>query len=189
MSGAKSGKIERLMIFTNRRDASVARYGKGADYGYAVWLSYFREETSNAGCMGEVIRIGDCEALRIRDSKHRIVERVLNHCNPFQVSTGSARARILYLTVNATKDGKNMVPHLYLQAEDPASAQLAAALGVSIARRLHLRDLSVSVRNDTWFVFEERFPVSFPFGPRQEPPPELYFNRHPTIHYRYSAQK
>ena len=175
-------KIARLFLFTNKNEALRTQFGKGgADYGYTGWLTKFHSAMTDTGCLAEVLRIGRCAVLRVRDFQGNLMTRHLGPCSPFAIVSTDSHIEILYLTLDRLKYSKSVTPHFYVRSDSPVTQELGRVLAARTMQQFALSRLKLSLRSDEWFVFEERFPLFYPFTAIRSPPSREYLNNHPTV--------
>lgn len=154
-------------------DLQVAGPGQETHCGYDRWRALVEKWNSGtAGCpsVQEAVKIGSTILFRHVDSRcQRGIEVLSGKSNPLDLSTSGTKVEILDLSFSRPLGSKNVnriAVHLYVRTDEPVSEELARATTTKIKELTQLTDLTVTLRNDVWFLNECRFPAIYPFESR-----------------------
>lgn len=178
-------KVVKIAIATNSPDLLEIRRGKGmADYWYQLWADVLAERQLRRGPLAVAIKIKGGAIVKIRDGKGVSMETVLYGKNPL-VSVGAAgRAEILHLGFTKVPQGGKKQVHVFffLKTEARLSIPQAESVVRALGQTVRIQEkLFVVLREDAWFIEDELFPVSDPFGQVASPPTVDQYVCTPTV--------
>lgn len=175
--------IRKLSIFVDEHDARRTVFGKSTtDVTYAGWRQDYEAYGKEALPMAQTIAIRGDAVLRWRDAGGRIGRKVLAGSDPLLIRLQGHTFEILELAMWKLR------PYVFPQPTDPMWVSAAVqtpptslsrlrAFAALLLKRFERSEMSISFRNDTWFLTNEAFPVVYRFGQALNPPTEREYRR------------
>jgi hypothetical protein len=177
-------KVVKIAIATNSPDLLEIRRGKGmADYSYQLWAEILAERQRRRGPLAVAIKIKGDAVVKIRDGNGASTETVLYGRNPLVSLGPGGWAETLHVGFSKVPQGRKMEVHVFLFVKTevrlsiPQAENVVRALGQTVGVR---EKLFVVLREDDWFIENEFFPVSDPFGELATPPTPAQYVCIPT---------
>lgn len=178
-------KLVKIVIATNSPDLSEMRRGKGMfDYGYQLWADVLAERQRRRGPLAVAIKVQGNAVLKVRDSSRAVTETVLYGKNPLVTVGPGWKAEILHVGFSKVPQGQKKQVHVsfFLKTATRLSIPQAENVVRALTRSVGIRErLFFLLREDPWFIEDEFFPVSDPFGQSATPPSAQQYVCVPTI--------
>jgi len=153
--------------------------------GYDWWWMNFQRATPYP--VGRIVALGRNAVAEFRDGHGTVTRNVLAGSDPLDVETPNGQFSLLHFTFRsiplAREKGWPVPESLDVFAKtdrplDPASGK--ALVGV-LHGLLPFREITLLVRNDTWFLDVSGYPLEYPFQAKHAPPTKDEFVESPTL--------
>ncbi len=174
--------VKRAFVFTDRNDANWVRWGKGmADYDYYLWRRGLEDALRDRAPLAEVLSTPVGTVLRRLDEKGRVLSSVLRGANPLKVSCGSVSGELLLFTFPDPKARLNGVIVAYVRLRHTPEPKRLRAVTERLAKDYGFQDMYIVYRRDCWFIFDEDFPMFYPFDSDLRIPSEAEWRQSDTV--------
>jgi hypothetical protein len=152
--------------------------------GYDWWRLNFQRAIPYP--TGRITALGRNAIAEFRDTHGTVTRNVLAGSDPLNVETAGAEFRLLHFTfrtIPLAREKGLARDSLDIFAETSHSLDPAAgkALLGQMHRAIPLREITLLIRNDTWFLDESGYPVEYPFQAKQDPPTKDAFVKSVTL--------
>jgi hypothetical protein len=147
---------------------------------FDYWRRMYETSVGSPNELAEMISIGNDAVLRVHGAAGNVSVKVLSGKNPLVVRVGDGTFEIVHFSFS-TSMAYGKQADVYLRTASP----LADESGLAVLQRLQalFPDLrvSVSVRNDAWFIFERTYPFCNPLVTRSAPPTAEEYSQTKTM--------
>jgi hypothetical protein len=156
-----------LQVFQDKRDAHPLP--KPDHLLYNGWRRGHDDVAMSLKPVAEMIAIGRSAILRLRDQHGVVSETVLSGKNPLVFESRGSRFEVLHFAFGRPGLHSLERADVYARTDHPLDPE--AGLGLLHTFQAMFPDMAVSVfvRNDAWFIYEQSFPFFYPFGEGMEP--------------------
>ena len=148
---------------------------------YDHWRGLYDSAANSPNEIAEMISIGADAVLRMRDANGNINRRLLAGKDPLHIEVQGDQFDVVYLAFSGSGPYALHRVDAYIRA----SAKLKAEVGLQLLRVLQSKlqelEVSVSVRNDAWFIHEPTYPFFNPFTEALTPPTAEEYDRTKTL--------
>lgn len=174
--------VKRAFVFTDQNDVNWVRWGKGmADSDYYLWRRGLEDALRDRAPLAEVLSTPVGTVLRTLDGKGRVLSAILRGANPLKVSCGSVSGQLLLFTFPDPKARLNGAIVAYVRLKQSPEPRRLRAVTERLAKGYGFQDMHIVYRRDCWFVFDEDFPVFYPFDSDVRIPSEAEWRQSDTI--------
>jgi hypothetical protein len=160
-------KVTILRIFGKTGGAPLPQPLHGRTYEY--WRNIY-DQTPRSNEIAEMIAIGSNSVLRMRHATGQVERRVLTGTDPLQIGMHGSHFEILYLTFTTARAYVLQAVSVYVTT----TATLGTPVGLELLKILTPLfpdlEVSVNIRNDSWFINEPGYPFLNPFIEEKNPP-------------------
>lgn len=166
-----------LSIFENKEDAFQTMAGKGhtdTEFGEAV------ERLRSARSRGpfQMIRLISIDGNTVVQAVNgpTVSRTVVHGTDPASFTVGGKRCELLEIYFvrpprAIRPDGSNPpIAKAYLRVDVLPNLEEADAITRAVQEKLHHRNVTVSIRTDSWFLEDSEFPLWYPFEVNPKPP-------------------
>jgi hypothetical protein len=173
----------RVDIYGDKGGAPLPKPPGDLTYGY--WRRLYEAQRGLQNELAEMISIGTNAVLRMRDAGGKVSRRVLAGRDPLQLEVQGDRLEIVYFGFSAPGPYILQCVDVYIRTD--ASLRTEVGLELLGALRPIFPDLevSVSLRNDAWFILEPSYPFYNPLIEDQQPPTEEEYRKNRTLRCGY----
>ncbi len=173
-----------VVIYRSARDRVLAGERSFSHCSYGDWQALLnRHNPSRTGCpeVKEAVKIGPNILLRTVDHNCQRESRLLTgNANPLELTVNGRAVQVLHLSFSRPAGKKNndrVTSHIFVRGDGPVSKPFARAVADQIRVLTSAPNLSVTLRADTWFINECKFPAWYPFEERRTRPTKEEFMR------------
>lgn len=174
LSRYRDFKLIQVGFYTDERTAWDFR-GKSIDhFSYEFWKKEYEKQTSS-GPIREAILLayGNSGSLRIRDTDQDIREITIVGDNVFHPTLENLGLHILHIGFSEQGQPSKLTAHFYVTAPKSITLSEANKLAKSFFERVGIRNVTLNLREDEWFIFDAFYPWLNPFTrARSAPTPE-----------------
>jgi len=183
--GNKDLKLIRISYFSDPKDLERTAAGKGvADVTFEYWKHMYDRYGRSSPPMADVIQIGGAAVLRYSSGQEIRIEPIpMGSGNgpdrdPLMVETHRTRYQLLELIPN--EDGSVECYAKFLSGglgKLEMDKSHAVLLSLHLAKDvLGIKEVTVHLRKDPWFILDSNFPIAFRFDPAPPPTKEEFRN-------------
>jgi hypothetical protein len=179
--------LQKIDIFTDRGEARRYGAGKGrTDLTYYDWRHFFDTHHDIEGAFAEGIAIGSNSVLRFRDFDGTLQRVVLSGTDPLKVNIENHEFEILHIAFWDIRHAKlNVKPDLgariFMRSRRTLNGKLCEDTFRLFVGRIGIGHITISFREDVWFIESEDFPIVSPFEPKATPPAYADYKRSVTV--------
>jgi hypothetical protein len=166
-------KLVRFVIVTDRDDAFSRFRGLGAtDQTFTEWRRMYLSYPMPVPDSAEAVRIDTRESLRVRFRDGRIVNRVLNTGNAFEMPFRDQLVRILDLSLyrDTCPDQGGATVHVFLQPTNTWQLATATEFTRFVSSKIRSRCFVLDFGERGWFPGLLDYPIYNRFLPYLKPP-------------------
>ena len=150
------------------------------DATYGSWRGLYSDYENGIPPFAELLAIGQNAAMRLRDNSGRVSLSVLEGQNPYDVRACGQYFSLAHLAV---RHQANMIStfsdglHFFLITTGTINEELTRCAREELQSSAPKMNVSVSIRNDRWFLLDPDYPVVLPFITDNSPPTEQDYER------------
>ena len=164
LSRYRSFKLIQVGFYTEERTAWDFR-GKSIDhYSYEYWKKEY-EKGMSSGPLREatLLAYGGSATLRMRDNNEKIKEITILGSNVFHPNLEGLGLSVLHVGFSEQGQPSKLTAHFYVTIPKKITLQEAERLAKVFFGRTEVRDVTLNLREDEWFVFDAFYPWNNPF--------------------------
>lgn len=180
--------LVRYVVFTDRQDGRGYLGGLHVtDVTFDGWRKAYLSEPTTVPATAELIRVGNCAAVRMRFRDGRVESQVLSACDPFCIRIRDRTAWLRWVSFHRSGAGPAPKPFysvaMFVDTTSQWHLRDAEKLSEMLRRRAGSPWLEIVVEHGWWFAGMTGYPIYNRFLPRL-PPPEVreYRSRGPTYY-------
>lgn len=133
-----------------------------------------------------VIALNDNAIVEYRGQDGTVERKILRGSDPLRVKTRVGTFQLLHLTYRAMplpmQAGKETESvEVFAQTDQPLESAVGIALVTRLAELIPLKEITVYVRNDAWFLDLSGYPLIHPFHQNTTPPTKEQFQQSITL--------
>jgi hypothetical protein len=173
----------RYDLFSSEEDLWDYVDGKGrTDVTYRVWQNMYKRMYSSGGSrqrpIAELIILNKKASIRIRNVDGSLISKTIAPPDPLRLVVKGVSCELLYLDSGSGYDpqdvvsGKHEWMSLYVKTGRTVSVDEARSLASALISWTGIDHLTVNIRSDVWFIYDESFPALYWFGANETPPTE-----------------
>jgi hypothetical protein len=144
---------------------------------YESWQRTHDLALRTPNAMAEIISVGRNTVLRMRDKSGAIRRKVIAGADPLIVELGQEHLEIVYFSFSDARPFVSQRVNIFVQTAQPLNSNVGAALLRKLEPVFPSQEVSVAIRNDTWFIYEPGYPFLNPFVKKQDPPTEEAYEK------------
>lgn len=180
-------KIMKWYVGLDRGDLGIYLAG-ATEMTYATWRGLYDKYGEPLLPMAEMVAIGDAAVLKVRYWDCKVYRKVLRGVDPLEIRIPGFRGEVLHVAYSlipeSLRDESNerIWLHFYVRTDMELGKVPGVAVVGHLQRLAGMRNVSVSMRNDIWFIESDSFPLVYRFAEQLVPPTEAQYRQSNTLH-------
>lgn len=169
----RGAAIVQVEVFTDQQEARNGNCKCVTDVSYRQWSGMYTDYMRRG--MPEVAKliiIRESASMQVRDRNGRIYSSGLATKESLTIGAGSCRAEVLDIRRSSVHADAAGGVWFYLMSKQP-SLECGTALLTALQSAVGTENVSLSVRNDPWFITSDSFPIVHYFLPGVPHPPSF----------------
>ena len=178
-----------VMVFIDKGDATRELYGKlRTEETYDWWLELYNQFGRKLLPMAELLTYEDNAVLRMRDAAGTCSETVLAGENFLRVRQNDIDFKILetYFTGlpphTAATSGDEAMIWVYVRSSSFPNENQARDFSSLMQKRFRQKRVIVTIRTDSYFLMDGRFPIMYRFDKEGAPPSREQYEHSKTMY-------
>jgi hypothetical protein len=173
MARYHSSKLIQVGFYTEERTAWDFR-GKSVDhFPYEYWKKEYEKRMSSGVIRGAtLLAYGNSGTLRIRDGNQQVKEITIVGSNVFHPVLDGLGLNVLHVGFSEQGQPSKLTAHFYMTIPRSITPKEAEMLAKSFFDTTKVRDVTLNIREDEWFIFDAFYPWLNPFT-EAKPAPTL----------------
>jgi hypothetical protein len=145
------------------------------------WRELYDAASTSKNEFAEVIAIGGNAVLRVHDGGGGVTRKVLAGRDPLQIDIANNRFEILNFSFGSTSPAVSRWVAVSVRTAAPLELESGEQLFQRLEPILANFLLTVSLRNDAWFIYDGGYPFYNPFVEYPAPPTADEYNKTRTL--------
>ena len=155
---------------------------KPSHYDFDQWCRMYEMAASEKAQVAEAISVAGNAVLRIRQADGSISRQVLSGEDPLKVTLPGNTFEIVHFDLTGpSRLGLQEAVFVFVRAHSSFDVTEGAALFKKLAPLFPGFGVAVEIRNDAWFVYQQRYPFYNPFNEDRSTPSQQEYERSPTM--------
>ncbi len=177
--GGPSKSLVQVTLFGEGGGPPLA---KPSHFDFEHWREMFEMLASKRMQIAEAISVNADAVLRVRQADGSVGKEILSGRDPLKLTLGGREFEIVYIGFSGPgRLGLQESVFVFVRSISPLDLTLGPGLFSKIEPLFPGLGVVVEVRNDAWFVYQQRYPFFNPFNPDRDIPSQREYEGSPTM--------
>ena len=155
---------------------------KPSHFDFERWRAMFEMVAQKRMQIAEAISVNGNAVMRIHQADGSVTREILSGRDPLKLTLGGREFEIVYLGFSGpSRFGLQESVFVFVRSSSPLDLTLGPALFNRIEPLFPGLGVVVEIRNDAWFVYQQRYPFFNPFNPDRDIPSQHEYEGSQTM--------
>jgi hypothetical protein len=155
---------------------------KPSHFSFQHWREIFDIAAGEKTQAAEAISMGRNRVLRVRQADGSIIRKVLSGRDPLVIELAGKEYDIVYFGFSGpNRFGLQESVFVFVRARGPVDSAVGGELLNRVKRFFPAVGVRLEIRNDAWFVYQDRYPFFNPFNGDRDVPSQGEYEGSPTL--------